>query len=126
MRCAQRITLILGAAMLLAALLVGGTTATAHAQVGNVCYGALPSQAHHTLSLIASGGPFPYPQDGTTFYNREGLLPSQSTGYYREYTVETPGSPTRGARRIVTGDSYREDYYTADHYASFRLIDYRC
>ncbi|TDC09009.1 ribonuclease, partial [Streptomyces sp. 8K308] len=75
---------------------------------------------------IEQGGPFPYPQDGGTFYNREGLLPSQPIGYYHEYTVETPGSPTRGARRIVTGDSYQEDYYTADHYASFDLVDHGC
>ncbi|MFC7740108.1 ribonuclease domain-containing protein [Nocardiopsis composta] len=71
-------------------------------------------------------GPFPYPQDGSTFHNREGLLPPQDTGYYKEYTVETPGSPDRGARRIVTGDSHQEDYYTADHYASFDLVDYGC
>ncbi|WP_226961539.1 MULTISPECIES: ribonuclease [Streptomyces] len=94
--------------------------------VGDICYDDLPSQAHDTLDLIAQGGPFPYPQDGGTFYNREGLLPSQPTGYYHEYTVETPGSDDRGARRIVTGDSYQEDYYTADHYESFDLIDYAC
>ncbi|RBM20771.1 ribonuclease domain-containing protein [Streptomyces sp. PT12] len=93
---------------------------------GDICYGDLPAQAYDTLDLIEQGGPFPYPQDGGTFYNREGLLPSQPTGYYHEYTVETPGSPDRGARRIVTGDSYQEDYYTSDHYASFDLIDYAC
>ncbi|NGO72428.1 ribonuclease domain-containing protein [Streptomyces boncukensis] len=96
------------------------------AAVGDICYSALPSQAHDTLALIAQGGPYPYPQDGSVFYNREGILPQQQTGYYHEYTVETPGSPDRGARRIVTGDSYREDYYTADHYASFDLVDRTC
>ncbi|RKN06979.1 ribonuclease domain-containing protein [Streptomyces radicis] len=93
---------------------------------GDICYSDLPAQAYDTLDLIEQGGPYPYPQDGGTFYNREGLLPSQPTGYYHEYTVETPGSPDRGARRIVTGDSYQEDYYTSDHYASFDLIDHAC
>ncbi|WP_461031397.1 ribonuclease domain-containing protein [Streptomyces mayteni] len=107
------------------------TTATPTSSVvalayGDICYSDLPSQAHDTLDLIERGGPFPYPQDGGTFYNREGLLPSRATGYYHEYTVETPGSPTRGARRIVTGDSFQEDYYTADHYASFDLVDHGC
>ncbi|EHR49589.1 guanyl-specific ribonuclease Sa [Saccharomonospora marina XMU15] len=82
----------------------------------------LPEQAAETYELIEAGGPFPYPQDGGTFYNREGLLPDCDTGYYHEYTVETPGSPDRGARRIVTGDA-GEYFYTADHYASFVLID---
>ncbi|GAA3111792.1 ribonuclease domain-containing protein [Streptomyces echinatus] len=106
---------------------VSATTADAAAEsVGSVCYGALPSQAHDTLKLIEQGGPYPYSQDGTVFSNREGVLPSRSSGYYHEYTVITPGSPTRGARRVVTGEERREDYYTADHYASFDLIDYGC
>ena len=87
----------------------------------------LPAEAAETLDLIHVGGPFPYEQDGTTFQNREGLLPAQPTGYYREYTVPTPGSPDRGARRIVAGGSTPTDpdvsYYTADHYASFCEID---
>ncbi|GAA3034746.1 ribonuclease [Kitasatospora sp. NPDC058063] len=99
----------------------------AHADVsGTVCLSALPSQAADTLDLIASGGPFPYSQDGVVFQNREGVLPGESYGYYHEYTVITPGSPTRGARRIVTGRSYQEDYYTGDHYATFSLIDQTC
>ena len=98
----------------------------AAAAVGSICQSALPSQAHDTLDLIEQGGPFPFEQDGTVFQNREGILPSQSTGYYHEYTVITPGSDTRGARRIVTGEEPQEDYYTADHYASFDLIDYDC
>ncbi|WP_330296946.1 ribonuclease domain-containing protein [Streptomyces sp. NBC_00503] len=94
--------------------------------VGSICYSALPSQAHDTLDLIDQGGPFPYSQDGVVFQNREGILPSHSTGYYHEYTVITPGSPTRGARRIITGQRVDEDYYTADHYASFRLVNFGC
>ncbi|MFC9289402.1 ribonuclease domain-containing protein, partial [Streptomyces sp. NPDC057052] len=82
--------------------------------------------AYTTLRLIDQGGPFPYSQDGSVFQNREGVLPSKSSGYYHEYTVKTPGSSTRGARRIVTGRQYEEDYYTADHYASFDLVDYDC
>ena len=101
-------------------------SAAATFAVGDICYSNLPSQAHDTLALIEAGGPFPYPQDGQVFYNREGVLPSQPTGYYHEYTVETPGSSDRGARRIVTGQGYHEDYYTADHYATFDLIDYTC
>ena len=83
----------------------------------------LPSEALNTLALIQRGGPFPYSKDGTTFFNREGQLPKQSRGYYREYTVPTPGERTRGARRIVTGGNPPEVfYYTADHYRSFRRI----
>ncbi|TFH36080.1 MAG: ribonuclease N1, partial [Dehalococcoidia bacterium] len=65
--------------------------------------------------------PFPYAQDGTVFHNYEGLLPKKADGYYHEYTVSTPGSPDRGARRIVAGGS-DERYYTDDHYNSFRLV----
>ncbi|MDI9830337.1 ribonuclease domain-containing protein [Streptomyces sp. KAU_LT] len=128
MRFPPHLTRIGSAAALLSALLVGGTvTATpAAAAVGSICQSALPSQAHDTLDLIEQGGPFPFEQDGTVFQNREGVLPSRSTGYYHEYTVITPGSDTRGARRIVTGEQSQEDYYTADHYATFDLIDYGC
>ncbi|MEV8366168.1 ribonuclease [Streptomyces niveus] len=129
MRIPPRIALIGGAAALLSTLLVGGTAATAATAaplaVGDICYSDLPSQAHDTLDLIDRGGPYPYPQDGGVFQNREGLLPQQSTGYYHEYTVKTPGSPDRGARRIVTGNT-QQDYYTADHYASFDLVDHGC
>lgn len=130
MRIPPRITTLGGAAAVLSALLIGGpVTATASAatdSVGSICYSDLPSQAHDTLDLIDAGGPFPYSQDGTVFQNREGVLPSHSTGYYHEYTVITPGSPTRGARRIVTGERAQEDYYTSDHYATFDLIDPGC
>ncbi|MEV5872946.1 ribonuclease domain-containing protein [Streptomyces sp. NPDC052101] len=131
MRFPPRATRIGAAAALLSALLVGGTvtatTADAAADsVGSICYSALPSQAHDTLDLIAQGGPYPYSQDGTVFTNKEGVLPSQSSGYYHEYTVITPGAPTRGARRIVTGEQSQEDYYTSDHYATFNLVDFGC
>ncbi|WP_234322889.1 ribonuclease [Streptomyces sp. NRRL S-350] len=99
----------------------------AHAEVsGTVCLSALPSEATDTLDLIASDGPFPYSQDGVVFQNREHVLPSEPSGYYHEYTVITPGSPTRGARRIVTGEGAQEDYYTGDHYATFSLVDQTC
>ncbi|MFD7026937.1 ribonuclease domain-containing protein [Streptomyces sp. NPDC059917] len=104
----------------------GSVSAAPVTAVGTVCYSALPSQAHHTLDLIDAGGPFPYSQDGVVFQNRERLLPGHATGYYHEYTVVTPGSPTRGARRIITGQQTDEDYYTADHYASFRLVTFTC
>lgn len=71
-----------------------------------------------TLGLIDSGGPFPYGKDGSMFQNREGRLPARAAGYYHEYTVTTPNSPDRGARRIVTGAG-GEIYYTRDHYDSF-------
>ncbi|CRK55523.1 Guanyl-specific ribonuclease Sa [Alloactinosynnema sp. L-07] len=83
----------------------------------------LPAEAAATWRLIQRGGPFPYPRnDGTTFQNREKLLPAKSSGYYREYTVPTPGSPDRGARRLISG-SEKELYYTADHYGSFVVVD---
>ena len=81
----------------------------------------LPPEARHTLALIKAGGPFPYQRDGAVFGNREGLLPRRSRGYYREYTVRTPGTRSRGARRIVAGKG-GELYYTDDHYQSFRRI----
>lgn len=88
--------------------------------------GALPSQAQQVLLLIDAGGPFPYEKDGTVFGNRERILPSNKRGYYREYTVVTPGVTHRGARRIVCGGRRLQKpdacYYTDDHYASFRLI----
>lgn len=86
----------------------------------------LPPQARETHQRILSGGPFPYRKDGTVFHNRERLLPLHPRGYYREYTVRTPGSPDRGARRIVCGGTRPTVpdacYYTSDHYASFRRI----
>jgi ribonuclease T1 len=83
---------------------------------------ALPPEAGRTVELIDAGGPFPEPDhDGGTFGNREELLPDRPMGYYREYTVPTPGVDHRGARRIVAGDG-DELYWTDDHYSSFSLI----
>lgn len=86
--------------------------------------GFLPAEARRTIALVQRGGPFPYRQDGGVFGNREGHLPRQSRGWYREYTVDTPGLGHRGARRIITGGQPpREWYYTDDHYDSFRRFD---
>lgn len=83
--------------------------------------GFLPPEAIDTLRLITRGGPYPYRQDDGTFGNRERRLPPQPRGYYREYTVETPGSRDRGARRIIAGGRPpTEFFYTDDHYRSFR------
>lgn len=89
----------------------------------------LPHEAHAVLDAIARGGPYAYRQDDNIFQNREHRLPLQPRGYYREYTVPTPGSPDRGPRRIVTGGAAgaggppREYWYSADHYRSFRRFD---
>jgi ribonuclease T1 len=85
----------------------------------------LPPQGRTTYQRILQGGPFPYEKDGVVFGNRERMLPLEKRGYYREYTVKTPGSRDRGARRIVCGGPATTPnacYYTADHYASFRKI----
>lgn len=82
---------------------------------------ALPPEAVATVVLIDRGGPYPYDQDDGGFGNFEGLLPDRPAGYYREYTVDTPGSGDRGARRIVAG-SDGELYWTSDHYQSFERI----
>ncbi len=89
--------------------------------LSTITVGELPSQAQQTLSLIASGGPFPYRKDGTVFSNRERVLPQQRSGFYTEYTVETPGSSDRGARRIVAGQNGSR-FYTDDHYQSFSEV----
>jgi guanyl-specific ribonuclease Sa len=95
----------------------GPTTSTA------VPLSGLPVQARQTVTLIERGGPFPYPtNDGVVFHNAEHLLPAERDGYYREYTVPTPGAQTRGARRIVTGAD-GEFYYTPDHYEHFVRVD---
>jgi ribonuclease T1 len=85
----------------------------------------MPRQGAETYERILQGGPFAYEKDGVVFGNRERLLPQQKRGYYREYTVKTPGSRDRGARRIICGGQPRTPdacYYTADHYSSFRKI----
>lgn len=101
----------------------------APAQMPGVALDDLPPEARETLLLIQQGGPFPYRRDGTVFRNFERLLPVRARGYYREYTVRTPGLHHRGARRIVAGAGERGDvrmsgeyYYTDDHYNSFRRI----
>ena len=81
----------------------------------------LPAEARQTLALIARGGPYPYSRDDATFGNFERILPRKSSGYYKEYTVRTPGESDRGARRIVAGQA-GEKYYTPDHYNSFTFI----
>ena len=97
------------------------TTQRGTTGLATVTTSALPPEARATLALIDRGGPFRHSQDGQVFQNREGVLPRKSSGYYHEYTVETPGSADRGARRIVTG-SGGEQFYTDDHYVSFREI----
>jgi len=112
-----------------ASLLAAGAQARQRApaaELPTVSLAALPAEAQHTQRLILAGGPFPYRKDGTTFFNRERLLPAQPRGFYREYTVRTPGAGDRGARRIVCGGRQptapQACYYTADHYASFARI----
>lgn len=87
---------------------------------------ALPTQGQQVMGQISQGGPFRYEKDGSVFFNREGLLPRHKRGYYREYTVPTPGLNHRGARRIVCGGERPRApdacFYTEDHYASFRRI----
>lgn len=90
-----------------------------------IAVASLPKEARQTLVLIKQGGPFPYAKDGSVFGNYEGLLPRRKRGYYREYTVPTPGKRNRGARRIVAGgnpQSSGEYFYTDDHYSTFRRI----
>jgi ribonuclease T1 len=110
---------------------VGTTVQAREASVGHgVALADLPPEAQHTLHLIQRGGPFPFPRkDGGTFGNFEKRLPPQARGYYREYTVPTPGSRDRGAQRIIAGTGRGGDvatsgeyYYTGDHYRSFRRI----
>jgi len=128
-----RVASVLGLLMALALLLAacGGVTGSPSPAVGAgtdpdsglpiVALADLPPEAAVTVGLITAGGPFPFRQDGATFQNREGLLPDQPAGYYAEYTVETPGSDDRGARRIIAGGG-GELYWTDDHYDSFSRI----
>ena len=105
-------------------------TATAPAEMGaetqgTVALARLPREAVGTLNLIAAGGPYPYEKDGIVFGNRERLLPGHRRGYYHEYTVPTPRSRNRGARRIVCGGPLQRTdncYYSDDHYTSFNRI----
>jgi ribonuclease T1 len=107
-------------AVLLGVALLGSSEAR---ESSGIPVGQLPPEARETLRLIDTGGPFPYHRDGITFQNRERRLPEQTNGYYREYTVPTPGSSDRGARRIIAGGNPPAVfYYTADHYQTFRRI----
>ena len=109
--------------------LTGVELARGPAPIGEIAVGALPREARATLALVKAGGPFAYAKDGSVFSNREKVLPARQRGYYREYTVPTPGARDRGARRIVAGAGASDDvrtsgeyYYTDDHYNSFRRI----
>ena len=86
---------------------------------------SLPPEATATWKLIVQGGPYPYDRDGVTFENREKLLPIAARGFYHEYTVPTPGSSDRGARRMIVGGHIEVVFYTADHYGSFVEVDTR-
>ncbi|MFV0370815.1 MAG: ribonuclease domain-containing protein [Azonexus sp.] len=111
-------------AILLVILLTGSALAfwgAGSAGSDGIAAAQLPAEARQTLALIKQGGPFPYARDGIVFNNFEKRLPQQPRGYYREYTVKTPGRRDRGPRRIVAGKA-AEYYYTEDHYASFRRI----
>lgn len=99
-----------------------GSAATPLSGLDSVAESALPPQALRTLELIRDGGPYPFDEDDGIFANRERILPRQARGYYREYTVVTPGSRDRGARRIISGTD-GDRYYTDDHYDSFRQIE---
>lgn len=110
------LSLCLGASGLASARGPGG-----YREIAPIAIGDLPPEARATLRLIERGGPFPNRRDGIVFQNRERRLPLRERGYYREYTVPTPGERTRGARRIISGEP-REYYYTADHYRSFQRI----
>lgn len=126
---ASRVTSLLPAVALtlLAALPIGTAAArnTACAVGQSVAVSELPPQGRDTLSLITAGGPFPNSRDGIVFGNRERMLPKAPRGFYREYTVRTPGARNRGARRIVCGGDQRATepcYYSDDHYQSFKCI----
>ena len=99
----------------------GASLARGTAPISDIALADLPREAQATLALIRAGGPFPHARDNNVFGNREKILPSRSRGYYREYTVPTPGARDRGTRRIVAGAA-GEYYYTGDHYNTFRRI----
>jgi ribonuclease T1 len=119
------------AAFLAAALLTSIQVQAKEAPQGvaapeTVALSALPREAQTTHRLILAGGPFPHSKDGIVFGNRERILPSKARGYYHEYTVATPGSRNRGAKRLVCGGQPPTTpdvcYYTDDHYASFKQV----
>ena len=118
-----RFSLLLLVPMLLALAGPAPTLARgeASAAVTVIAAADLPPEARRTIGLIRKGGPFPYERDGIIFGNFEKQLPRRERGYYREYTVRTPGAKDRGARRVVAGRG-GELYYTDDHYRTFRRI----
>ncbi|HKF31737.1 MAG TPA: ribonuclease domain-containing protein [Jatrophihabitantaceae bacterium] len=120
-----QVALIALLALVLIGYLVHAADAHHHGglQRGSVALSSLPAQASQTVRLIEQGGPFPYPQDGEIFNNAEHRLPPEPRGYYHEFTVPTPGSPDRGARRIIAGGANREFFYTPDHYETFQRVD---
>ena len=119
--------LFAGAAIAFAAVAflfaTGAAVAREHASsaIQEIAYSALPREAQQTLQTIKRGGPFQFERDGVVFGNYERRLPQRNRGYYREYTVPTPGTRSRGARRIIAGAA-AEYYYSDDHYRSFRRI----
>jgi ribonuclease T1 len=123
----QRWTMVLVGVMLsIRTHWVQASSATSAQTSSSLSVTDLPREGQETYQLIRKGGPFPYEKDGTVFGNRERLLPREMRGFYREYTVRTPGVKHRGARRIVCGGQAPRNpqtcYYTQDHYASFRVI----
>jgi len=117
--------LVLAAAASVTGLVCARAPVVPLSNTATISIAEIPAQGVQTYALITRGGPFPYEKDGTVFGNRERLLPIKNRGYYREYTVTTPGLTHRGTRRIVCGGRPREPddcYYTTDHYASFRRI----
>ena len=118
--------LLVIAFMLSSIVLVHGKGALVDIANDSITLAQLPVQGQDMMKKIETGGPFKYDKDGTVFGNRERLLPDKNRGFYREYTVKTPGESTRGARRIVCGGAQavapEACYYTDDHYASFRKI----
>lgn len=114
-----------GTAVLLFALAAFAAPAVAQKAlpppVGEMSVTELPAEARATIALIRKGGPYPYAKDHAVFGNREARLPRQKHGYYREYTVKTPGERTRGARRVIAGKG-GEMFYTDDHYNTFRRV----
>ena len=121
-RIAVRCGLLVAALAIVLAALVPGASARQHGDATQaVAIADLPPEARQTVRLIRGGGPFPYERDGIVFGNFEKRLPARERGYYREYTVPTPGLTHRGARRIVSGRG-GELYYSGDHYRTFRRI----
>lgn len=110
-------------AAIVALLFAACALARGPADLGEITIVQLPAEGRAMLAKIKTGGPFAYRQDGSVFGNREKLLPQQRSGYYREYTVTTPGARDRGARRIISGGTPPvEFFYTDDHYRSFKRI----